>query len=742
MNNFVLSIHFLHGGISLICFFILIALFITVVFSNRFEKEFRIPMGYVVGLDLVWSFIAVFEQLPAPYITEEARYWLYIAGAFCWVQYGYAIILVTSTLTKTKIHHFWNAWNLIGIIYLLLTGVTKKFYTGVIETWYGFTATNDIIAIVAILAFMIVPVAFSAYIALKSLKGAEEETKPIFREIFVILTTAIFGGLIMDAILPAFNLFIYGESAAIFLFFVTIVLCHASLSISHYNISVQQATQLIIQQLDEGVIILNEQGEIEMVNPAACAIFSVRESSLLHKSIFPYLPELKSLNNANSIPFHLSHGDNEITVAVSISSHTAYGVIRGYKLILRDISHSTNIQERYAKLQAEIRDERSANSLKMADLKQKYQEQQIFLRSLLNNLPLRLWAKNLQGVYTQQNRHDIEERGNRANQTDTPKFSKEEQKILSAPQKELIIEETNSDAEGKKHWYKKTILPLFADTNSIEGVLGLIEDTTKVRALEEERNQLKENLAQASKFEDMSNVAGGLAHDFNNILSGIIGYCELAKATLPKDTESEKSDKYLERALKSADSAKSLVQQTFAKLKHEQDKKPQNFDVGIVIDEVKNELSGTLPQNIEIKKESNERIEAFGDTTDFHRILMNLGTNAIFAMKKNGGTLYYNYAKKILTEKLVTNFTTVPPGEYLYLSVKDTGEGISPDILKRIFTPFFTTKSPNQGLGLGLSVTLRLIKASDAYITLETVVGKGTTFELYWPLGKKNLEVS
>ncbi|MCF0222798.1 MAG: hypothetical protein HUK20_00875, partial [Fibrobacter sp.] len=117
-----------------------------------------------------------------------------------------------------------------------------------------------------------------------------------------------------------------------------------------------------------------------------------------------------------------------------------------------------------------------------------------------------------------------------------------------------------------------------------------------------------------------------------------------------------------------------------------------------------------------------------------YRIISNITNNAIFAMKERGGTLTFKLESASLREQLVVPYVPpIPAGEYVKISVADTGSGMDSSTLERIFAPFFTTKAPGEGLGLGLSSALRLLKEGNAYFTVETTLGKGTTFVLYWP---------
>ncbi|MBS7390715.1 MAG: PAS domain-containing protein, partial [Fibrobacter sp.] len=428
-----------------------------------------------------------------------------------------------------------------------ITGFAGKFYTGIVSTWYGFTAANSVLANIAILIFLIIPVFFSAIISYQQMHTTHAEK--IFRSIFVSQMSAIIAGFIMDAILPALGLFIYGESASIFLFIITLFLYRANTSLARTGIDMPKSLKHVIQELDEGILILNSKGKIELSNRAACKLFGVGEKALLQKSITQFIPDITVLGPMNNIPIYLKN--NSVSATITITPLTSNGILYGYKALLRDLRKNNDMQQRFSRLQAEFNDERDSIRLRIVNLQQLYQQQQIFLNSLLNNLPSRLWAKNLKGAYTQQNNKDIAVRGNIKSHIEDPIFTPQEAQAMESPGKTVVQNETTIDENGKKHWEKHTVVPLYDEAFRIKGVLGLIEDTTDFHALEEERNQLRENLVKASTFEDMSNVAGGLAHDFNNLLAGIIGYRDLAEATLPKSEDCARTKKYLGNMQKS-----------------------------------------------------------------------------------------------------------------------------------------------------------------------------------------------
>lgn len=747
MEAFEFNIHFLHGTLSLLFCMALLPLILSTVLSDIFAKNLKRNLLYLLFLDIFWNVLAFVEQLPESYITESARRMVYLAGALCWVQYGYAIIRTTAGIVGDSLRPFWKrqlpkfrVWNVIGIVYVLVNGAFENFYPGIVENWYGYTAINSAFAIFAIIAFLVFPVICSAIISFQALNTRAHR---LHRLVFATFVTAIVGGLTMDALLPAMGIFLYGESAAIFMFIITIVLYHANSVISRMGIDYSETLRIIVRELEVGVLLLNSEGRIERANPAASRILGFDEKLLLRHPLSQFIPEIQKPASMKDVPIYLHNNAQPATI--TISPLHSNRILFGFKVILRDSNQKEEFQKKLSELQAEYNEERDSIRFKILAFQRLYQQQQAFLNSLLDNIPARLWAKNLSGAYTQQNKKDIAVRGNKANLVENPEFSDLEVQALEFSGRTVVKNETGVDANGKKHWEKHTVVPIYDESMRIKGVLGLIEDTTNFHAIEEERNQLRENLLKASNFEDMSNVAGGLAHDFNNILSGIIGYCELAQATIPQTPDCEKPKKYLENMRRSMNSAVSLVKRTYDQLKLREgsrEKKMENFNVGLVFDEVKNALLPISPSNIRIEKESGDNLFAYGNPTDFHRVMMNMGKNAILAMAPDGGTLSYSCVPTEVSEKIVSQFSTVPPGSYLLISVKDTGSGMTPDVLQHIFTPYFTTRAPGQGSGIGLAVAMKLIKSVGAHVSIDTIVGKGTNFKLYWPLAKQKEEKS
>ncbi|WP_319792480.1 PAS domain-containing hybrid sensor histidine kinase/response regulator [Desulfatibacillum aliphaticivorans] len=247
-----------------------------------------------------------------------------------------------------------------------------------------------------------------------------------------------------------------------------------------------------------------------------------------------------------------------------------------------------------------------------------------------------------------------------------------------------------------------------------------------------ERKEMERRLQQIQKMESIGNLAGGIAHDFNNILSPIIGMSELLLEDLPANgLEYENA----EEIFKAGKRGSELVKQILA-FSRQSEKTMIPTRIQSVLKEVLKLCRSTIPINIEIYQD----IQAdcgliLADSTQIHQVAMNLITNAYHAIEKTKGKISIS-----LTESSFDSLsmkTDLEPGKYAVLSVSDNGHGISPDMINKIFDPYFTTKEKGKGTGLGLSVVYGIMKEHKGDIFVNSEVGKGTTFELYFPLVKQ-----
>ncbi|WP_136808197.1 PAS domain S-box protein [Desulfosediminicola flagellatus] len=275
---------------------------------------------------------------------------------------------------------------------------------------------------------------------------------------------------------------------------------------------------------------------------------------------------------------------------------------------------------------------------------------------------------------------------------------------------------------------------LVVDEESIPLYLGVfIHDLSREVVLAEEKATLEKQVIQSQKSEAIGTLAGGIAHDFNNILGGIIGYTELALHKDPSAVEAGMRN-YLERVLEGGYRAKELVQQIL-RFSRSSNSVMEPMQLIPVIKEAAALLRSTLPTTIQIKEQvdiDSDRI--IGDSTQIHQVVMNLATNAYHAMRENGGVMTITLEKVMLTDSKQYMSMIIPPGKYLQLRISDTGSGITPSVLERIFEPYFTTKKVNEGTGLGMAVVKGIIKSHRGLIEIDTTLGKGTHFDIFLPL--------
>ena len=260
-------------------------------------------------------------------------------------------------------------------------------------------------------------------------------------------------------------------------------------------------------------------------------------------------------------------------------------------------------------------------------------------------------------------------------------------------------------------------------------VLAFVRDITERKRVDEEKAKLENQLLQAQKMEAIGTLAGGVAHDFNNILSAIIGYAEMAV----EEDSNEIRKKYLQETLNGAERAKKLVRQilTFSR-QDSHEKKP--LDIKILIKETVKFLRSSISSAIEIRQQiTDESCNILADPTQMHQFIMNLCTNAAHAMKRTGGILNIELSNVELAQGDLPHLPDLQPGHYVKLAVSDTGHGIDPDNIQRIFDPFFTTKSKDEGTGLGLSVVFGIVKSHGGFINVASKLDQGATFNVYLP---------
>lgn len=279
--------------------------------------------------------------------------------------------------------------------------------------------------------------------------------------------------------------------------------------------------------------------------------------------------------------------------------------------------------------------------------------------------------------------------------------------------------------DGSSRWVIMNALAVRNQKMALLYYEGTMLDITDKKALEAQ-------LLQSQKMEAVGSLAGGVAHDFNNILMAIIGYTEMA---LYKISEASPARNDLEQVLRAGSRATDLVKQILAFTRQtEQEQRPVRAIP--IIQEVLKLLRSSLPSTIEIHQEitvidGNDII--LGDPTRIHQVLMNICTNAAHAMRESGGILSVNLSSIEIDAKIIRQYPDLKQGDYLKLTITDTGQGMDKAVMEKIFDPYFTTKGPLGGTGLGLAVVRAIVKSHKGAIAVSSEAGRGSSFQIFLP---------
>jgi PAS domain S-box-containing protein len=269
-------------------------------------------------------------------------------------------------------------------------------------------------------------------------------------------------------------------------------------------------------------------------------------------------------------------------------------------------------------------------------------------------------------------------------------------------------------------------------------ISGTGRDVTERILSEKKVTKLQEQLTQALKMEAIGTLAGGIAHDFNNILFPMFGYLEMMLEDIPKDNPLRG---YLVEVFNGAKRARDLVKQilTFSR-QSDHERKP--IEPQRVIKEALKLIKSSLPTTIEISKDIQKDCGlVLADPIQIQQIMMNLCTNAYHAMEKTGGKLAITIKEVELTAEDLKDPVMIP-GPHVCLTVADTGPGMEQNVIDRIFDPYFTTKEDGKGTGLGLAVVHGIVKSHGGHISVYSEPGKGTEFQIYLPVIKKQKETA
>ena len=264
--------------------------------------------------------------------------------------------------------------------------------------------------------------------------------------------------------------------------------------------------------------------------------------------------------------------------------------------------------------------------------------------------------------------------------------------------------------------------PLKDDAGKTIGICSLTTDVTEMK-------DVQAQLHQAQKMEAVGQLTGGIAHDFNNLLAIVMGNLELIDSEITKDAA---LGDYLKAAFSAADDAATLTQRLLA-FSRNQPLTPRAADMNALVQRMFVLIGRTMDDSIVVKCDFTDDLAPVSiDFGQLENALLNLVVNARDAMPKGGG-IFISTNSLTVDQGIEGDVLQIAPGNYISLTVRDTGDGMPPDVLEHVFEPFFTTKEVGEGSGLSLSMVFGFVKQSGGHMKIQSQEGKGTTVTLYLP---------
>ena len=370
-------------------------------------------------------------------------------------------------------------------------------------------------------------------------------------------------------------------------------------------------------------------------------------------------------------------------------------------------------------------------------------------KALLGSIPASIFYKNKKLKYIMGNksfadliRHKIDEIPGKNDydffsREQADRFHKKDKEVISTGKSQNNVEEILTTPDGNKRWVSTSRSPLFNNEGQVIGMVGITIDISERKKAEEEKKKLEEKLAHSQKMEALGLLAGGVAHDLNNILSGIVSYPDLLLLDLPEESSLKKP---LETIRESGQKAVAVVADLLTVTRGV----ASNKEIHNINSIVKKYISSADCQEIKTKNPlikiktllDPDLFDINCSTLHIEKAIMNLVLNASEAMK-NGGNIIISTMNQYL-DLPIKGYDEIKIGEYAVLAVTDDGPGISSKDLKRIFEPFYSRKVMGRsGTGLGLTVVWNTAKDHNGYINVRSN-NKGTTFELFFPIDKED----
>jgi len=763
-----------------------LALIVSLYYPNLLESKMTArrlpkPLRRMVHANIAWNACSIlgilfFNGPMAPDMSDMyiGRQFIFGFQTLCWVRVGVALYDMAELVLFCRRTPYKTISGLVGVIVVVALTTLFVLCPDVVAN-FTIWGERPFQNMPIFKSFMMVYVLFfmppCLLIVYQLLRGSLRSLDPT-----VLHTGAYMAGsfmlcmvmaILFDFVIPivkhfgawqgGFQFFVWHQFLTLFL----AVLCGQYYTSARFrDLGAHWFLQKLINKIEDGIIYYDEAGRIKAVNHGATKLLGQSSMSLRGRSIKNVLPP--------NLDFFRETVYSDVRMNINGETHVmkiyffkcrqtlmtvvniAFFMDQSKTLLLQQNLKTLN--EQYVEYTHDlVRYQDRLN--KEASIKV---EKENVLNTLINALPFRVWYKSELGVYQKQNQMDYDKRGSREGARDNPEDvspyekdarEKGEVKVYTSFEdnsgNEISQDEANRlIALGENvQTFDNMYIPILQAGKAPYKTLCLKVDMTEQRRLEYERNMLREQKFIHSRLEELGTMCGAFAHDYNNILGSQIGFCQLAQEMLPPDHQ---ASMFINEALKAAERGKASLEELLNAIRGNANTATPAivFSPYMIIEDVVKKISLTLPPNISIHSDDLDHgIKVRGIVASLDRIISNLANNALFAMKQTGGSLTFKLYPETLESQLVTPYAPpVPAGNYAKFEISDTGTGMDSGTLERIFAPFFTTKAPGEGLGLGLSSALRLLKEGNAYFTVQTTLGEGTTFYLYWPIETETKE--
>jgi PAS domain S-box-containing protein len=497
----------------------------------------------------------------------------------------------------------------------------------------------------------------------------------------------------------------------------------------------EEKYRTILESIEEGYFEVDLPGNLTFFNDSLCKVlgYSRKELSGLNnrqytspktaRKMYLIFKEIYRTGNPAMISDYEVIRKNEknphvVEISASLIRDSSGSSI-GFRGIVRDVTERRRAEEALRESEEKYRElVENANSIILRrDTEGKITFFNEFAQKFFGYTENEILGKNMRGTILPNTESAKRDLGKLVNS------------LKQDPERQFISEDENILRNGGTVWITWTYKPIFDKDGNLTEVLCIGNDITELKRAEYEKKDLEAQLQVAQKMEAVGTLAGGIAHDFNNILQSIFSYTQIL---LMKKEPDHPDCSRIEAIIKSVKRASDLTKRLLIfsrKVKSKLRPMDLNQEVMQIVKMLDRMITKMI--SIEIKLAGNLK-SVNADPVQIEQIMMNLGVNARDAMP-DGGNLIFETENITLDSKFCKTHLGTTPGEYVLLSVSDTGHGMNEEIQRHIFEPFFTTKEAGKGTGLGLAMVYGIVKSHGGYITCKSEPGQGTAFRIYFP---------